>query len=208
MQRFSLPLLCLACVIALGGCFGGSPASVPSDHYYRLPQNKPVSVLPAPIIKGTLAIRKFQAHGLYHGRPLLYINSETPLEVHRYHYHHWTESPPQLIQENLLHYFRNKQLADEVTRFQPGRSTDYSVAGRIVQFERVVQNQRISVHVRLELELQSTQQQPVFHREYSAIIDVPDKQLHTTVSRYGTALQQIYEAFTQDIQAALSSDRG
>ncbi|RMG27637.1 MAG: hypothetical protein D6721_10085 [Gammaproteobacteria bacterium] len=80
--------------LSASGCGTAPPA--PEDHYYRLslppgpglaswPFDRPVRVMPP------------EADGLYHGRALLYVTPDAPLELHRAHYRFWTAPPTRLL---------------------------------------------------------------------------------------------------------------
>lgn len=200
MRNLRLLSLGVSALLLLSACLGGGSTSIPQDHYYRLPRNKPVEVLAKPVLQGSVAVMQLQSHGLYRDRSMLFIETATPLEVQRYHYHHWTESPPLLIQENLVHYLRHKQAARRVMRYRPGTPADFYISGRINQYERVIDDGNPGVTVTLELELQSSQQKPLWRREYTHSLAVANMDMHATVQAFGEVLTQIYEQFLADIK--------
>lgn len=183
------------------------PRTVPDDRFYRLPQLPPDKVLEKSIVSSVLAVAPLSAGGLYNERAILYIDQKRPLELRRYHYHHWVDSPNYLIQENLLAYLRAVKLAARVVRYQPGNRTAASVKGRLLRFERILNGPNVSVMVAIEF----TFRDPLggsgrrWTKEYSASIQAEGGQVeggsvHATVQAFGTALQQIYESFVSDIK--------
>lgn len=201
MWKSVLTIFSLIFAISLSGCFGGNSTPVPSDHYYRLTYKASDKSRSAePILAGSLAVQRFVARGLYQERPLLFVKSENPLELRRHHYHHWTDTPSRLIQEDFLHYLRNTNFAQTISRFQPGQQSDYLITGRINRFERVLDSADTSVMVSLELELQSSRQKTIFRNIYTQSVDVSNREMHSSIGAFDTALQQIYSQFLQDIR--------
>ena len=87
-------LLAVLVSMLLAGC--GSTPPVPEDHYYRLAV--PVrTALPGWRFERPLRVLVPEADSLYHGRAMLYAESDTPLELHRYRYRFWTAPPPRLL---------------------------------------------------------------------------------------------------------------
>jgi len=185
------------------GCAGRT--TVPDDHFYQLPEILPAIKQEAHLINGTLGIAPLRSDGLHRERAILYVNSDHPLELHRYRYHHWTDSPPRLVQESLLKYLRETRIAANVSRHTPGMQADGLIRGRLAQFKRIIDNNDIKVSVTLELEY-GDQHNPGanrLNREYSALIPLKDSSLHSSIEGFGKALQQIYDAFLEDMQLEL-----
>ncbi|MGA1824457.1 MAG: ABC-type transport auxiliary lipoprotein family protein [bacterium] len=190
-------LLTGLCLLA-GGCIGH--VKVPDDHFYTLPEIRSDRGN-APILEGTLAVDKVRADGLYKERSLLYVLSSKPLELQQYHYRHWAHAPGYLIQENLLAYMRSGNWAQKVIRYNAGAQADKIINGRLVRFERIVDNEKVSIMASLELQLcdGNSHIPPLVANTYSARIDADDASIYATVEAYGKALQQIYDGFINDI---------
>lgn len=193
-------LFCLLLPVVLSACAG--PAAVPADHFYRLP----AVVAPAlgkPLLKGTLSIAPLTAGGLYNERALLYVDGDQPLELKRYRYYLWNSVPGNLLQEHLFSFLRDIGAAEQIVLFQPGLETDYRLSGRISRFERELGNGRDQVSVTVHLQLMNGNRL-VWENDYSATAAVQGAAVHDAVQAFGTALQQIYEAFLQDIRKNVS----
>lgn len=80
-------------------------------------------------INVTIRVDLLRSDGLHDEMTILYTNTDTPLELHRYHYNHWTDSPPRLIQESLLKYLRKPRLVQNVMRYDPGQQMDGTIDG-------------------------------------------------------------------------------
>lgn len=193
-------VFCLLLWGGLSACAG--PSALPTDHFFRLPEAE-APRLDQPFLKGTLSIATFSAGGLYNERSLLYVDAEQPLELKRYRYYLWNNVPGNLLQEHLFAFLQDTRAAERIVLFQPGFQTDFNLSGRLGRFERELGNGRDQVHVTINLLLMfgSTL---VWEREYSVSAAVKGGAVHDVVEAFGTALQQIYDAFLQDIRKSVS----
>lgn len=191
-------------LLVLTGCFGGN-AQVPQDHFYRLPEVKKTKPLGAPVTKGVVGVKALRSDGLHRERTMLYIEHDQPLEIHRYHYHHWTNTPARLIQENMLDYLGKIGFASDVIRYRPGMKVDAVLKGRLLRFERLLNASGIQVIVSIELSYdpKAKQLQKGFHKEYTVTLDAQGTSIHDTAKTFGAALQQIYQSFIKDITETL-----
>ena len=190
-------LLASLCFL-VGGCIG--QIKVPDDHFYTLPEVR-ADMGNVTITEGTLAVDKVLAYGLYKERSLLYVLSNKPLELQRYHYRHWAHSPGYLIRENLLAYLRTGNWAQKVIRYKSGAKVDKIINGRLLRFERIVDQEKVSIMASLELQLcdGNSHMPPLINNTYSARVNAADSSIYATVEAYGKALQQIYDGFINDI---------
>lgn len=177
------------------GC--GGPSPVPTDHFYRLPEVKADS-LDRPVLAGSLSVAPFGAGGLYNERSILYVEGDQPLELKRYRYHLWNNTPGYLLQQHLADYLKNAGIAEQVVIFQPGFETGHKLGGNIAHFERVVGNGVDQVKVSLNFLLIS-HGNLAWEREYQVSVPVQGGGVHDSVEAFGAALQQIYDALVQEI---------
>ena len=204
--KSSLKSVVLVCwvllMLLINGCVG-QPA-VPQDYFYRLPVVHPASPLQAPLVNGTVAVDQFNADGVYRDRPLLYVDAERPLEVLQYHYRHWIQVPTSLIQDNMVEYLREANVAERVERYSGGRRTEWLITGRLQKFERVVEQDRATAVVEIEMELRQRNQNGLHKRieVYSSQVQAAGPSIHDTVTAFGDALQRIYDAMLSDINNA------
>jgi ABC-type uncharacterized transport system auxiliary subunit len=177
------------------GCAGPSP--VPSDHFYRLPELNAAS-LDRPVLLGTLSIAPFSAGGLYNERSIIYVDENQPLELKRYRYHLWNNTPVYLLQQHLADYLKKIGIAEQVVIFQPGVESEYKLSGNVSHFERVVGNGVDQVKVSLTFLFISPGNSTQAH-EYQVSFPVQGGGIHDSVEAFGAALQQIYDALVQDV---------
>ena len=78
--------------VMITGCAGSG--AVPDDHFYQLPEIIPPKSFTTPRTDVIIGVDSLRSDGLHGERAILYINADSPLEIRRYHYHYWTDSPP------------------------------------------------------------------------------------------------------------------
>lgn len=203
IERSYITLLSLLLIgtAIIPGCTGRGTV-VPDDHFYQLPEVLPERISNDRLTNNTIAVAPLHSDGLHGERAILYINSDRPLELQRYHYHHWTDSPPRLIQESLLNYLRKSGLARNVVRYDPEEQVDGTISGTLLHFERVTGPGGIKVEVALELEYNNDQKLPqTWHKEYHVTLPVGNSSIHSTIEGFGSALQQIFNAFVADLKS-------
>ncbi len=192
----------LALLAGLAGCFGGS-TTVPADHFYRLPApGNPAEGKASSnsLLTGDLAVARLKTSGLLQDRPILYIQSDSPLEVQRYYYHQWADTPANLVQDHMLSFLHNRSTAKRVTRAQARNNSEFLLRGRLLRFERVEQGGTTSAAVEVELALYS--HGSLCHQgRFQAVQKTKSDSLKQTVTALGLALEQIYEQFLSEIAA-------
>ena len=189
-------------VTLLSGCVGAEP--VPEDRFYRLPLAEPANTHVAPLLAGTLGILDFRANSLLRERAILYIRENSPLEIQRYHYHFWSESPPDLVRDHLRNFLVNAKVAPEVDRLQRRRQTDFLLGGRVLKFERYMATDGIWVRISIELNLERTDSDEVLvSRVFDRTLKVEGGSMHRTVESFGGGLEAIYREFVEELATAL-----
>ena len=176
--------------LLLGGCFG-SPSSVPEDRFYTFKVTK------ADKNKTKfrrIAIKKVHAYGLYNERALLYSHADKPLQIKRYHYHHWVVPPTQLVQQSLKDYLGQSNIADDVVVQAISPNDALRVSAELLAFERVIKQAEQFVRVEIEFEVRNSNRKYKTYK-YSEIIKTSKNTLHSTAEAYGKALGKIYQKF-------------
>lgn len=187
-----LPLVML---FMLAGC---TTMPVPEDHFYRLPD--PRVTAGARALEGTLAVQRLRTDGVYAQRPLLHCSDIDSVEVHQYHYHYWTDSPPRLLQDHLVAYLRGSGIASTTLADGTGIRADYVLSGRIRRFEQLQQGGKASALVELELALQERSGSILLVKDYRAEFRAANNSLPATVTAFDQALQQIYARLNEDLR--------
>jgi ABC-type uncharacterized transport system auxiliary subunit len=196
MMRY---LLIIVFMSLLTGCFGGGTV-VPQDQFYHLADiSAEVTKVKKPF--GVVAVSPLQSDALHHERTILYSEQSAPLKLNTYYYHHWTEVPGQMIQENLIAYLRKIGFADTVIRYGERPRVDAQISGRIQRFERVLGQGKPKVEVRLELSFISREpgSQFALTKVYDLEREAADDSMEASVAAFSQALQEIYAAFVSDV---------
>ncbi|MDQ1362359.1 MAG: trans aux protein [Pseudomonadota bacterium] len=165
-------------VLTLTGC-GFSAGNIPADHFYRLPVATPVNH--ARLVE----IKSVRAEGIYNERALLFVEQARPLEVNRYNYHFWVQTPAALVQTYMQGCLNNSNAAITPAASQPA----VQIHSVIHAFERVIDKGQTQAVVKLQIN----------HRIYESTIVADSMDMHATVAAYGKAMQQVCEAVARDL---------
>lgn len=152
-----------------------SSGNLPADHFYRLPA--PAAVTTAMPV----SIDSVRAEGIYNERALLFVETARPLELHRYDYHFWAQTPAKLTQSYLTACLANPA-ADKATSVK-------KLTPVIESFERVLDSGKAQALIKLRIN----------QRVYEAKVTADSMDMHATVAAYGQAMQIICEAIARDI---------
>lgn len=186
-------------VSLLAGCFGGGEV-IPQDQFYHLADIS--GTLPKVTrLMGVVAVSALQSDALHRERTILYSELSSPLQLSRYHYHHWTNVPGQLIQEHLIAYLRKVGIASDVIRYGEQSRIDAQISGYIHRFERLLGQGKPKIAIRLELSFISrvAGEQRTLTREYTFEQEAADESMHASVDAFSRGLQEIYARFVADI---------
>ncbi len=183
-------LILILISIVLSACFG-SPGSVPEDRFYTLIFNTSAIVVKK---YNRISIKKVRAYGVYNERTMLYANADLPLQVKRYHYHHWVMSPTKLIQHGLKDYLTQSRIADEVLVHEVSQIGILRISVELLALERIVNKGQAMVHVELAFNIHK----PDGHfKSYNFEKKIKTKRntIHSAAEAYGVALTHIFRDF-------------
>jgi len=195
MKILNITILILLSLL-LSACFG-SPSSVPEDRFYTLRVN------PAEIVKTKyklITIQKVHAYGLYNERAMLYAKSDLPLQIKRYHYHHWVMPPTQLIQQNLKDYLSISHIAENVAIRAISGVNTLRISAELLAFERVVSVDKQFVHVELVFEVQQSNGHYNSYK-YTENVKTSSNTLHAAADAYGLALGRIFKKLLNELES-------
>ena len=198
------PLLVLALAVALGGCFGEAPP-VPRDHFYRLLVAMPDEAPGNPggaHLEGVLLVRAFDASGLLRERPLLYSASGSSTELQQHDYQYWTDTPPRMLQDQLVTYLRRSGIADSVVTPDLRTAADFEVIGKVERLERLLDKNPAGVVAELELALLRTADDVLVVVDTYAVEARSDgNDYEDSVAALNRAVTDIFARFLADIRA-------
>lgn len=180
-------------MVALTAC-SNRVAELPEDRFYRLPEPTPVAA--APRFAGTLAVALPASDGLHNERAMLYAQHDRLLEIRRYHYFFWVQTPPRLVQEHLAEYLRRARVAEPVVLADGKVGSGLRLESRLIRFERIVGGTVPQVMVELELALRDGAD--ARRHRYRVLLPAQDGSVYASVEAFGQALEAIYARFLQE----------
>ena len=197
------PLLLIAFAVALGGCFGEAPP-LPRDHYYRLLVAMPDEAPGNPggaHLDGVLLVRAFDASGLLRERPLLYSASGSSTELQQHDYQYWTDTPPRMLQDQLVAYLRKSGIADSVVTPDLRTAADFEVVGKVKRLERLLDENPAGVVAELELALLRTaDDELVVVDSYAVEARSAENSIEASVAALNQAVTDIFGRFLADLR--------
>ncbi|MGH8528244.1 MAG: ABC-type transport auxiliary lipoprotein family protein [Nevskiales bacterium] len=193
----SISLLLAACSIV-------SSEPPPAEHFYRfeIPNPKPQTATPA--IGGLLVVDALEAPAVYTRRAIVYSEDPQHLALQEYHYHLWTDPPPRLLQQALVEYLRQAQMAATVTDEAGRAQWDYRINGRLLRFERLRVAQGWQVAAELELRVDARNgTRPLLVKNYARQMAANGDSMEATVQAFSAAVAEIFANFSSDLRAVL-----
>lgn len=170
-------VLVLVALVLLHGC--GSAVRIPEDSFYRLAIAAPPPAV-GMTLPGVLQVHVDAAAPIYRDRSLLYSEAAQVNRLQRYHYHHWVDTPPRLLQHGLVQYLRASARADQIVTTADRLPFAQRLQVNLERFEHVRGADKVVVQVRVALTapdeatfiLQRTLQveEAVSGKEFSAVV--------------------------------------
>ena len=207
-MKFVIPakagIQCLLAATLLAGCFGSSPP-IPEDIYYRLQPAAPAQRFDAPRV-GLVVVDRPGGASVYTARDIAYSDAAPHLRLQHYHYHHWVDPPPQLLQQALVDYLRAANFARTVTS-EPGRQPPaWRLSGVVRRFERQKNGSGWQAVVSLELRADPAGgREPLLLRQYETVIAADGDGMEATVAAFAKATGSLFDRFVADLGQALPS---
>lgn len=192
-------IILLLCVSLLTACSLGG--SVPRDHYYRIAE---INITPLDRELFThIVIKPVKVSGLLHERAILYVEKLRPLELQRYHYHFWAQTPANLVQQALGQAFSSSLAAGRVSLELGEQRADLVVDSRLLKFERQIDGDVASIEIELEV---STRHRDgsYWSRTYRVANQLDTLAMHDSAQAFSESLQQIMQKLIDDIQSTHS----
>ena len=191
-------ILLFLLVLNLSACSLGGGA-VTQDHFYRLPE---VVLVNRGAIYSNIVIKPVKATGLYHERAILFIESDKPLELQRYHYSFWSTAPAELVHNALYQGLHTSGISTQTSRDLSEIRPDYIIDSRVIHFERFIESHKITVEVDIEVSARNATTGAVWIKRYHASKIVPTDDMHASAEAFGEALKGITQQLVDDLLAS------
>jgi len=189
-------MLLLILVLNLLACSLGGGAA-PQDHFYRLAE---VVLDNRGAIYKNIVIKPVKSSGLYHERAILFIESDKPLELQRYHYSFWSTAPAELVHNALYQGMQSSGISTQTSRDLSDIRADYIIDSRILHFEQFIEAQKIMVEVAIEVSARNAITGAIWIKRYHASEIVQTDDMHASAEAFGEALKGITQKLVDDLQ--------
>jgi len=199
MMKLRAPVQLLSVVIVAATWSACASGPAPQDHFYRLEIAKPTP-LQETRIDGTLEVNRLRVEALAEGRRILYRTQERPAEVAQYAYQRWSDPPSIMLQDRLVDYLREAQVARTVVTSAARVDVDYQIDGRIKRFEQLIGTDSSQVVIEIELILTRAEGRELLllgsYREERA---ARSKGVADAVQAFEAAVEAIFERFVAEL---------
>jgi len=147
MRSYLRPLLPLLIAGSLTAC---AAPEVPKEQYFRLVA-APGDVHATKPLDGAVEIPPFDADGVMSERPLLFT-ADGGHKLEQRNYAYWTNTPPQMLRDQLVTYLRAAQLAPQIVPSEL-RVDDvkYSIRGTVRRLEQTANPDGGTIEIELAL---------------------------------------------------------
>jgi len=183
----------LSLFFLLNAC-GLSSSKTPEEHFYRLSDVE--NIKPTTTIFKQLQLAPVKTNGIYHERAILYRHANKPLEIHRYHYHFWSQTPAKLVQNYMLQYFQQSKIAENITIKSSLLNKQNIVHIELIRFERIMEAKQAKVEVVLKVSFAD------FSKTYRVKLKANELFMHSTVVAFSRALSDIMAMLLADLKLA------
>jgi len=198
-QGFRNVLLLATVAMAASLLFACASGPAPRDHYYRLTVGVPTA-LDQPAVKGTVEVGRVRVESISQGRRIVYRETASPGEITQHAYHHWTDPPNVMLQDQLVTYLREAGAASRVVTPAVYVESDYRIGGRLIRFERVLGASGVVVVIELELVLTRDSDNELLVLEtYRDERTAGGPGVAESVEAFEAATTSIFERFLADI---------
>lgn len=194
------PIVLPIIILGLSACsLGGGTA--PVDHFYRLPDiSSGIKKHSTQALFKEIVIKPVKTTGLYHERAILFIESEKPLELQRYHYRFWASTPAELVHDALLQGVKSSGIATQVTSVVSVARPDMIIDSRIIHFERKVAKSGVEVLVTLDVSARKGKSNELlWNKRYSNTQALQTTDMHASARAFGEALTAIINQMLSDV---------
>ncbi len=140
------PFFALATVFGIIAC---TAPQLPKEQYFRLVA-APTDVHAGKPLDGAVEIPPFDADGVMTERPLLFT-ADGGHKLEQRNYAYWTNSPPQMLRDQLITYLRAAQVAPQIVPSELRVDAKYVIRGVVRRLEQTANPDGGVIEVELSL---------------------------------------------------------
>lgn len=195
MRHLIRPLLLLLFVTGLAAC---SAPPVPKDHFYRLTAAAPTAS-PANRLSGVLMVDRPNADGVYSERALVLSRHADRSMIEQYHYHFWAEPPAAMLQQQIVSFLRDADIARQVVTPELRIRNDFALTSKILRMERIIDGPSPRVALTIEFALHNYRDNKLLLLEtYSEEVDARSDGMSDAITALDEALTRILNSLLTD----------
>jgi ABC-type uncharacterized transport system auxiliary subunit len=118
----------------------------------------------------------------------------------QYHYHHWEDSPPLLIQQHLTDFLNQSGYAQSVIDQRKG-AYQYVLESRIERFDRLISDTDATAHIAIEFWLMDRQdpERVLLHQQYEESVPAETMTIEATVMAFSAGIDRISRRVLDDL---------
>ena len=189
------PLAAIAAALLLAACSG---TQVPQDTFYRVTADG-AQAGPA-AVSGTLQVMPVVAAGLVAERPILHASATDPGALHQYHYHFWAQTPPEMLQQELVSYLRAAGVAERVVGPRVRTDATLLLNPKLLRFERVTGTEPAGSVVLEVAASHGESGRLAWVETYRATVRAEADTIPAAVRALDAAVDQVYRAVARDLR--------
>jgi ABC-type uncharacterized transport system auxiliary subunit len=179
-----------------------SPA--PVDRYFRLNGTPIDGGFESARLPGSLRVKRPRTDSLTDGTHLLFRRHDAPGEVFREPYQYWTDAPSLIVRDLLLEALAKAKLAERVLAPNLRTSSDYTLASRLMKFERLIETvgQRVIVEMEFSL-VREDDRDLLFQQIYRESVQLGGSGPGSAVNAFDGAVHRILTRLIEDLDQQL-----
>lgn len=191
--------LALLATSACAGCGG-----VPKTYYYTL-QTPPPPAINDPKTNWVLGVEHFRASEILHDDRIVYY--ESPTAMNYYQYHRWGADPATMVSEATAQWIDATRVFAEVRMLPAREPVDYTLRGRVFNFEEVDYEGGGKARVGLELTLvRARDRKVVWSARRDAESPIQEKGMAGVVNALNASIAQLLHATLPGLIAQVEQD--
>jgi ABC-type uncharacterized transport system auxiliary subunit len=189
----------LVAVLMWASCSGTPPM-----HYYTV-QTPSAPAPDDPTTNLVLGVERFRGPDIMRGDRIVYYQSSTQLNF--YQQHRWSANPTAMLAEMCQRWLEQKGVFDQVQLAPYRDPVDYTLRGRVLDFEEVDDPAGVKGRVGLELTLvRSRNRQTIFFERRQVETAAQEKGMAGVVSALTRATQQLLDEMMPTLVAKVEND--
>lgn len=202
MSRRALVLPAAGLLLCLLSACSGPPLQ--PDQYFRLEVALPTAAAGPALLDGVLQVDRLAAEDMTGDRAMHWSDAAEPAQIRRLPRMLWSESPPAMVQTQLVRHLQAANVAQQVVAGDLRVAARYEIRGRLRRFEQV---NGPSPYILVDLDLGLTAASGgtlLFFRNYRVERPLASTDGEAMAQCFADALGAAFIQFEADLRAGLA----